>query len=175
MPDAQCPVPAALSFPYHPPMPPTGDSPPSVLDCADRFRRTRRAHRDETREDYVEAIAQLSDAAPDSAAGARVKDLAHMMGVSHVTVVRIISRLSTQGLVRTSRGRPVQLTPAGRELAERARERHQIVLRFLLALGVPETQAQLDAEGIEHHVSHATITAMKRTLAQRPASPEPAR
>jgi DtxR family manganese transport transcriptional regulator len=36
------------------------------------------------------------------------------------------------------------------------------VLEFLLALGVPKRQAEIDAEGIEHHVSSATLRCMRR-------------
>jgi len=125
--------------------------------AADRFARTRAAHRDETAEDYVEAIAQLID----NGGEARVRDLAQMMGVSHVTVSRIVGRLSGEGLVETQPYKPIVLTRKGRALAERSRKRHEVVLAFLLAIGVPKKQAQIDAEGIEHHVSAATIKAME--------------
>ena len=133
----------------------------SAASAAARFRGTRAAHRDETGEDYVEAIDQLAR----SERGARVKDLAAMMGVSHVTVVRIVSRLARRGLVATARGRPMRLTASGKRLAARARKRHQAVLEFLWSVGVPRAQAVIDAEGIEHHVSEATIRALRRVTA----------
>ena len=132
-------------------------------NAADRFRSTRAAHHDETAEDYVEAVAQLLE----SAGEARVRDLAAMMGVSHVTVTRIISRLQGEGLVRTRPYKPITLTPAGRRLATRVRRRHEIVLAFLRSIGVPAKQAEIDAEGIEHHASDATIRAMKRVTTAR--------
>ena len=129
-----------------------------------RFRGTRAAHKDETAEDYVEAIAQLAP----SGDGARVRDLATMMGVSHVTVTRIVARLGREGLVRTAPYKPVFLTPAGRRLADRARRRHEAVLGFLVWIGVPARQAEIDAEGIEHHVSDATVRAMSAAMKDRP-------
>lgn len=130
-------------------------------DPADRFRNTRAAHKDETAEDYVEAIAQIIDERGE----ARVKDLAAMMGVSHVTVSRILKRLQDdEALVRTDNYKPIELTAAGRALAEHSRHRHEIVLKFLLAIGVPSRQAAIDAEGIEHHVSEATVKAMQRVM-----------
>jgi DtxR family transcriptional regulator, manganese transport regulator len=129
-------------------------------DHSGRFRGTRAAHRDETAEDYVEAVAQLVAERGE----ARVKDLAVMMGVSHVTVTRIVSRLQKEGLLRTEPYRPISLTAEGRRLAERSRRRHETVLAFLLAIGVPRKQAEVDAEGIEHHVSDATVRAMKRVI-----------
>lgn len=123
----------------------------------ERFRRTRADHRDEISEDYVEAIAELIKERGE----ARVRDLAEMMGVSHVTVSRTVTRLAAAGLVTTEPYRPIELTPSGRKLAEECERRHEIVLEFLLKLGVPRKQAELDAEGIEHHVSTKTIEAMR--------------
>jgi DtxR family manganese transport transcriptional regulator len=40
------------------------------------------------------------------------------------------------------------------------------VLAFLRALGIDESTARIDAEGIEHHVSPATLRAMERFLAK---------
>ena len=128
----------------------------------ERHRRTRRDHASETAEDYVEAI----DEVIGSRGECRVSDLADRFAVSHVTVTRTVGRLVRDGLAETARGRPVTLTPVGSRLAEACRERHETVLRFLRALGVSETTAQLDAEGIEHHVSTETLAAMRR-LADR--------
>lgn len=146
---------------------------PTLPSAVLRFRGTRLAHREETGEDYVEAIAQIcADREGDSrvqTSGARVTELARMMGVSHVTVVRTVARLVTRGLVVTARGKPVVLTPKGERLAQRAREKHEAVLEFLLAIGVPRKQAMIDAEGIEHHVSEATIRALRRVASAKRA------
>jgi len=130
---------------------------------SERFRRTREDHRDETAEDYVEAVAHLIEQTGE----ARVRDLSEMMGVSHVTVSRIISRLCDVGFLDTSPYQPITLTKKGRTLAAQSRERHRVVLRFLLAIGVPKEQAVIDAEGIEHHVSEQTMRAMERIAQDR--------
>ena len=72
--------------------------------------------------------------------------------------------LSDEGLVELDSYRPLRLTLAGKQLAAQIRARHETVLRFLIALGVPARQAEIDAEGIEHHVGEATMRAMKRFL-----------
>ena len=127
---------------------------------ASRFRRTRDAHAQESAEDYVEAVAGLIEQHGE----ARVRDLARLMGVSHVTVTRTVSRLAKQDppLLATEPRAPIRLTPAGRRMAAAARRRHEVVLAFLLAAGVPRGQAEIDAEGIEHHCSAATLRAMER-------------
>lgn len=127
-------------------------------EAAKRFRNTRAAHKDEYAEDYVEAVAQLIDEEGE----ARVGQLAAMMGVSHVTVTRIVKRLVEKDLLTTEPYQPIGLTAAGKRMAIRVRKRHETVLAFLEAIGVPPQDAEIDTEGIEHHVSDATIRAMRR-------------
>lgn len=116
-------------------------------------RRTRADHQTETAEDYVEAIAEIV-----SGKGlCRITNLAARFSVSNVTVHRIIERLQTEGLVKTEPYKPVSLTPAGKRLATKCRKRHEIVFRFLVAIGVDEVTASIDAEGIEHHASPSTL------------------
>jgi len=134
----------------------------SLSEQSERFRGTRAAHRDETAEDYVEAIEQLVVDRGE----ARVGDLARLMGVSHVTVSRIVGRLQREGLVSTAPYRPVELTAAGRRMAKKSRERHEAVLQFLQTIGVPKRQAEIDTEGIEHHVSDVTIRALRKLTAR---------
>jgi DtxR family manganese transport transcriptional regulator len=115
--------------------------------------RIRSDHATETAEDYVEAIADL-----EAARGAcRVTDLADRFGVTHVTVIRTVQRLERDGLVSTEPYKPVTLTARGRRLAKDCKDRHDTVLRFLLAIGVEPAAAAADTEGIEHHVSPATL------------------
>ncbi|MDB6154089.1 MAG: Mn-dependent transcriptional regulator [Chthoniobacteraceae bacterium] len=122
---------------------------------------TREQHARETAEDYVELIAELIATTGE----ARVIDLARRLGVTHVTVGRTIQRLQRNGLVTALPYRSIFLTDAGRALAEASRRRHETVLAFLLALGVPDAVARSDAEGIEHHVSKETLAIFQRYLA----------
>lgn len=115
--------------------------------------RIRRDHANETAEDYVEAIAAIID----KSGSCRCVDLAKCFGVSHVTVSRIVSRLQNKGLISTEPYHPILLTLKGKRLATECIERHNIVYRFLLAIGVDEQIATIDAEGIEHHVSRTTL------------------
>ncbi len=121
-----------------------------------RFAKVRADHARETAQDYVEAVADIVYRRGEC----RVRDLAENMGVSHVTVSRIISRLQQEDLVETKPYRPIRLTPRGEKLAAESRWRHETVLGFLLALGVPDADARRDAEGIEHHVGVRTLERM---------------
>jgi len=44
-------------------------------------------------------------------------------------------------------------------LAKQVRARHRVVVEVLRAIGVPPEAAEQDAEGIEHHISPATLKA----------------
>jgi DtxR family transcriptional regulator, manganese transport regulator len=127
-----------------------------------RFQRTREDHSREKAEDYVELIDTLIREKGE----ARAVDLAERFGISHVSVGKTVRRLQREGYVTAEPYRSIFLTEAGAKLASEARERHELVRDFLLALGVREEVAEVDAEGIEHHVSEETLEAMRRHLAR---------
>jgi DtxR family manganese transport transcriptional regulator len=134
--------------------------PPDSTEEAERHASARSARAGAVAEDYVEIIADLL--ARDGEA--RPTDIARRLGVSHATAVKTVARLKRDGLVRAKPYRGVFLTEAGEILARRVRERHELVLAFLLAVGVPPDAAKADAEGIEHHVSDETLAAFSRHL-----------
>jgi DtxR family transcriptional regulator, manganese transport regulator len=118
-----------------------------------RHIRTRRDHQTETAEDYVEAVADLI--AENSIC--RVNDLAKSFAVSHVTVSKIVSRLKSEGYLKSQPYGPIELTEKGAQLARDCKSRHKTVVDFLLTLGVSPLVAEIDAEGMEHHVSRETL------------------
>jgi DtxR family manganese transport transcriptional regulator len=125
---------------------------------AENLSQTRREHASEIAEDYVEAIADLLAEVGE----ARVVDLAKRLGVTHVTVNRTVARLQNAGLVTSEPYRAIFLTEKGRTLATACKSRHETVVAFLRSLGISERIAEMDAEGIEHHVSPETLSAFKR-------------
>lgn len=133
---------------------------PAGPETAAIQRYTRRAHAQERAQDYVEAIADLIDTQGE----ARATDIARSLGVTHVTVIRTVQRLQREGLVHTRPYRSIFLTADGRRLAARAKARHETVVAFLQALGIPSDAARRDAEGIEHHVSPETLSVFEEIL-----------
>ena len=125
----------------------------SSSPSARRHQRTRRDHSTETAEDYVEAVADIVDEQDTC----RVVDLARRFAVSHVTVTKTVSRLKTAGYLDTEPYAPIRLTRKGKRVAQESRRRHRIVYEFLIALGISESVAEVDAEGMEHHVSAETL------------------
>jgi DtxR family manganese transport transcriptional regulator len=136
--------------------------PPAAAQAA-RFARAREGDRTAVTEDYVELIADLLDGEGE----ARAVDVARRLGVSQATVTAAVGRLQRDGLVETRPYRGLFLTAAGRAMAKAARRRHELVVQFLLALGLDRATAEADAEGIEHHVSEATLAAFQCFLDSR--------
>jgi DtxR family manganese transport transcriptional regulator len=118
-----------------------------------RFGKTRTAQSTALLEDYAELIADLLATGGE----ARPTDIARRLGVSHATAIKATARPY----------RGVFLTEAGEQLAARVRARHRLVVDVLRAVGVPSEAAEQDAEGIEHHVSDATLQAFSRFLRNR--------
>ena len=125
---------------------------------AEGFRETRAARGRAVAQDYCELIADLIE----QTGQARAVDVARRLGVAHPTVAKTLARLKREGLVRGERYRAIFLTESGERLAAAARHRHQVVLQFLEAIGVPPETARRDAEGMEHHVSEETLAAIAR-------------
>ena len=125
----------------------------AVESRVEAFIGVREARRSEVAEDYVELIAELIHENGE----ARPVDIAARMGVTAPTVAKTLGRLARDGLITRAKYRSVFLTEEGRALAKECRHRHEIVLRFLLSLGLDPETAERDAEGIEHHVSERTL------------------
>ena len=130
---------------------------------ADHHRQTRAALQTAVAEDYVELIADLID----STGEARATDIARRLGVTHASVTKTVARLQQGGLVTTQPYRAIFLTQEGRRIADASKRRHEIVVAFLLAIGVGEDAARADAEGLEHHVSAETLAAFERVVRER--------
>lgn len=122
------------------------------------FSSKRAAQKSELQEDYVEMIAQLIQERGE----ARISDLAQSFGVSSAAANSAIARLKKDGLAHSAPYRSVFLTEAGRELAEKCAARHELVVKFLLRLGVSRDNAEKDAEGLEHYLSEESLSCLQR-------------
>ncbi|MBX7244131.1 MAG: manganese-binding transcriptional regulator MntR [Candidatus Sumerlaeaceae bacterium] len=115
-------------------------------------------HALENTADYLEAIADLIKEHGE----ARLVDIAQQLGVTKGTANKKIRHLQREGHIRSEPYRSIFLCSSGEKIAAESKERHTIVLDFLLAAGVPAAIAEKDAEGIEHHVSRQTLAVLQR-------------
>lgn len=112
----------------------------------------------ESGEMYLETILVLSKANPC----ARSIDVGEYMGYSKPSVSRAIGLLKNGGYVYVDSQGHLSLTESGLEIAEKTYERHQLLTRFFIRLGVDEETASQDACRIEHIISDTTFQAIKR-------------
>tara|TARA_Y100000768_G_scaffold379933_2_gene356332 strand:+ start:561 stop:959 length:399 start_codon:yes stop_codon:yes gene_type:complete len=122
------------------------------------FKKVRNAHKTENTEDYLELIAELLNLKGE----ARIVDIANKIGIAQATANKTIKRLQQQGYVKKEPYRSIFLTVKGQKIASHSKKRHNIVLEFLLNLGIDLKTASADAEGIEHHVSDKTLKKMNK-------------
>lgn len=127
------------------------------VERAAYFKETRNKRMLEIAEDYTELIADLID----SQGQARVCEIARIMGISHVSVLRTISKLIRDGYLQKNPYKVIELTIKGKEMAAFSKKKHLILTKFLLQIGVPEQIAASDVEGIEHHISSITLDAIE--------------
>jgi Mn-dependent DtxR family transcriptional regulator len=119
-------------------------------------------------EDYLERILELIN----TKGYARVVDIATSLSISQASVTNMIQRLDAEGLLKYEKYRGLVLTTTGETLARNIAERHQLLTDFLRLLGVDEGVIDHDVEGMEHHISPATlraIEALTKQLRRRPA------
>ena len=108
--------------------------------------------KNESTEMYLETILRLSERSKTI----REVDLADAMKVSKVSVCKAVKRLVEKQL-----GHRIALTKEGRTVAANVYERHIVLTRFLVALGVSSAVAEQDACRIEHCISEETFSVIK--------------
>jgi len=104
-------------------------------------------------QDYLEQIHRLIG----SKGYARVADIAAALEIAPASVTTMIQRLDTEGLVVYEKYRGVVLTADGQDIAEEVVKRHEVLARLLRSFGLDEKTIYQDVEGMEHHISKATL------------------
>lgn len=112
----------------------------------------------ESGEMYLETILVLSR----NQKNVRAVDVGEHMGFSKPSVSRAIGILKTEGYVTADDNGFLELTDAGRSKAEKIYERHEMLTKALMSMGVSETNAAEDACKMEHFISEESFAAIKR-------------
>ena len=95
----------------------------------------------------------------------RSVDVGEYLGYSKPSVSRAMGLLRKGGLITVERDGGLHLTQEGRQIAEKIYERHTVLSRVLIGLGVPEKIAVEDACKIEHDISDVSFEIIKRHIA----------
>jgi Mn-dependent DtxR family transcriptional regulator len=107
-------------------------------------------------EDYLERIHELIE----KKGYARVVDIASSLKVRQASVTSMVQKLGELGYLNYEKYRGLILTDKGREVARKIRSRHETLARFFSLFGLDAETQREDIEGIEHHLSPATVTVL---------------
>lgn len=91
----------------------------------------------------------------------RSLDVAEYMGFSKPSVSRAVGLLKQGGYLLMDKDRYLTLTESGLDVAKKIYERHTLISKFLVRLGVDEKTATEDACKMEHDISGESFSAIK--------------
>ena len=117
-------------------------------------------HLQESGEMYLETIFVLSK----KLGHVRSLDVAEHMGFSKPSVSRAVGLLKKGEFIAVDNDGYLTLTEAGLEIAENIYERHTILTKYLIGLGVDPDIASQDACKMEHVISNETFEAIKNKI-----------
>jgi Mn-dependent DtxR family transcriptional regulator len=108
-------------------------------------------------DDYLEQIRHLIE----EKGYARPVDVSERLGISQASVTNMLQRLDAEGLVKHEKYRGTTLTEEGDRIARAIIARHELLTEFLRLFNIDEETIYKDVEGMEHHVSRATLEALR--------------
>ncbi len=111
----------------------------------------------ESGEMYLETIHILSLKSNN----VRAIDIGEYMGFSKPSVSRAMGLLIKDGYITRDEDGSIKLTKSGEKIAKRIYERHTVLTKLLVSIGVDEKTAAEDACRVEHYISDKTFNAIK--------------
>ena len=114
----------------------------------------------ESAEDYLERILILQEEKGE----VRSIDIAHDMGYSKPSISIAMKKLKEAGLIDIDEHGFITLTKEGHVIADRVYERHTVLKKILINMGVDPKQAEKDACKVEHVISEETFEAIKKKV-----------
>ncbi len=114
----------------------------------------------ESGEMYLESIHVLSKTLPI----VRAIDICEHRGVSKPSVSRAVGLLKQGGYIVCEENGNLLLTEEGKFIAEKIYERHTVLTKYLVSLGVSQETADEDACKLEHIISEETFNAIKKHI-----------
>lgn len=111
-------------------------------------------------EDYLERILILSENNDELHA----IDIARSMNFSKPSVSIALKKLQENKLIEIDDNLHIHLTETGRDIATKVYEKHTIISKALISLGVDEEIAKEDACKLEHVLSEESFDAIKNFI-----------
>ncbi|MBR3811379.1 MAG: metal-dependent transcriptional regulator [Agathobacter sp.] len=120
-------------------------------------------HYNESAENYLETILLLSKKLPV----VRAVDIANELGYKKSSVSIAMKHLREKEHITVSKSGYITLTESGLAVAEMIYERHEMLTKVLISIGVSEDVASEDACKIEHVISQESFEAIKEAIVGR--------
>lgn len=98
---------------------------------------------------------------------ARSVDVANELGFSKPSVSRAMSVLKKEGYVKIGQINQLVLTETGKEVAEKVYQKHCVLKKFLMQIGVEEEIATKDACRMEHVISEQTLECILKHMEEK--------
>ena len=114
----------------------------------------------ESAENYLETILIIKN----KKGHVRSIDIATELGVTKPSVSVAMKNFREEGYITIDNDGGISLTEKGLAIAEHVYERHQVIARVLMTLGVDEDIAYEDSCKIEHDISDQTFEKIKAYL-----------
>ena len=111
----------------------------------------------ESAENYLETILVLSK----KHGAVRSIDIANELNFTKPSISVAMKRLREDEYIIVKKDGTILLTDSGREIATRVYERHQLIAKILISLGVSEETAYEDSCKIEHDLSKESFEKIK--------------
>ena len=111
-------------------------------------------------EDYLEVISELIELK----GYATPMDISNYMNVSPPSVTKMLRRLDEDKYIDYTKYQGLRLTPQGKNIANEIRQKHSDLLEFFEMLGIDNSTANQDVEGIEHHLNPKTTKQLKKFI-----------
>ena len=114
----------------------------------------------ESAENYLEAILMIKK----KKGNVRSIDIVNHLNVTKPSVSVAMKNFREDGYIVMDEEGAITLTEKGQEIAERMYERHQLIAKALMIIGVDEETAYEDSCKIEHDISDITVEKIKEFL-----------
>ena len=114
----------------------------------------------ESAENYLETILMIKK----QTGSVRSIDIANDLGVTKPSVSVAMKSFREEGYITVDENGSIELTEKGMEIANRVYERHEIIAKALMAIGVSKETAYEDSCKIEHDISNETFKKLKTFL-----------
>ncbi len=114
----------------------------------------------ESAEDYLEMILVLQR----KKGNVRSIDIVREMNFSKPSISIAMKKLRNDGLITIDEDHYIHLSDEGQAIAEKIYERHIVIGKMLMKIGVDETTAFKEACRMEHVISQDTFEKMKAAI-----------